>query len=877
MFNKCKIIVMLMCLGTLLFAQTLQVAKRPAKVGNAKDISPANLEKIFRYYDSQLQGIVRGVPVSAQSAVQSNNVSYIMPNIEGKQNLNDTLLYDATIYWTDSLFTKKTGYRYARHYDDDFIAAIKDGESVPQPGVIYGVPARLDTIFGVTLADMISLESNTNIVLPVDHTIQMNKVGGLGAGVSIFSAIGKKNISISGGILEGGVNTTYYRENDMGFYLKADTNITIRDMNINNMGGDGIYISGGCNITIDNVMIYSPNVSLSPLVGRQAISIVNASSPADAVDVRRLKITNCVFTGGAPATIDFEQNVGGVVEDVIIDNCTFTGTGAFSGLHFIAGAGMTIRNVFITNCLFENFAAGFYMHASSGCVIENIVVDNCIAINCDVGFYLRAGTADLRISNCTSSYNNYGALVYSVHKNIEFANCDFRYNKYHGIFFDDGTPTSRLERGSVNGCRFYNNGTGGTGHGIYAERVLELKVVNCRFEYNNGYPVYVDGAQGIIFENNLSALNTSNVPYFVNTCNDIIQKGNIWGDSPFGQQEIVFSQKNTTPGWHRSVTLLDTTSADSFDTVIRVGGQNAGNTSALRYHTTSKNQLVFSSWRDVRPDVIGAKIVAQNYASYSLSGYHYYTQESNLLFYLLHSKIANKKDDTDLVMVLNGNGIGLQAGKYLTFKSDLTDTSYRHIGASGYGFRDNAGTMQFKNSGGAWVDVVGTAKYGEMPVTIFPGANAPTLRTWAGNIKQYAYNHETQDDISYGSALVPRDYAEDTDVSISLHTAIETSPSAGDTVVWLFECTWTNVDDTVSTSFVDTVKVPVSSWTAKKHKVSSVRTISGTGKKIGSQIDFAVSRFQSNASDTYDGWVFLKSVDIHYVKDGIGSEEKFVK
>jgi len=45
---------------------------------------------------------------------------------------------------------------------------------------------------------------------------------------------------------------------------------------------------------------------------------------------------------------------------------------------------------------------------------------------------------------------------------------------------------------------------------------------------------------------------------------------------------------------------------------------------------------------------------------------------------------------------VNGN-IGIAAGGYLNFGS--TD------GSSGYGLKDNGGTIQYKNSGGSWADL----------------------------------------------------------------------------------------------------------------------------------------------------------------------------
>lgn len=52
------------------------------------------------------------------------------------------------------------------------------------------------------------------------------------------------------------------------------------------------------------------------------------------------------------------------------------------------------------------------------------------------------------------------------------------------------------------------------------------------------------------------------------------------------------------------------------------------------------------------------------------------------------------------------SGLGVGTGRYLNF--DYTSAGSSGTGSSGYGIRDNAGTLEFKNSGGSWASLQST-------------------------------------------------------------------------------------------------------------------------------------------------------------------------
>lgn len=70
---------------------------------------------------------------------------------------------------------------------------------------------------------------------------------------------------------------------------------------------------------------------------------------------------------------------------------------------------------------------------------------------------------------------------------------------------------------------------------------------------------------------------------------------------------------------------------------------------------------------------------------------------ATLNFYASDGDTGSLTYTTDDAFVFGGGDLGLAASSYLNWGST--------IGTGGYGLRDNAGTIQFKNSGGSWADL----------------------------------------------------------------------------------------------------------------------------------------------------------------------------
>ena len=157
------------------------------------------------------------------------------------------------------------------------------------------------------------------------------------------------------------------------------------------------------------------------------------------------------------------------------------------------------------------------------------------------------------------------------------------------------------------------------------------------------------------------------------------------------------------------------------------------------------------------------------------------------------------------------------------------------------------------------------------------GANAPSKRTFLGGIPGYAYNFQTADDESWGIAQLKHSYKPGTDIKAHVHVAIETTPSAGDSLYLMFEYTIASINSTFATTDTFYVQQNVSSWVAKRHYVIDLGTISGVGITESAVIDFRFLRLQSNLKDTYDSannWMFLKDIDFHFEMNKPGSNNE---
>lgn len=167
-------------------------------------------------------------------------------------------------------------------------------------------------------------------------------------------------------------------------------------------------------------------------------------------------------------------------------------------------------------------------------------------------------------------------------------------------------------------------------------------------------------------------------------------------------------------------------------------------------------------------------------------------------------------------------------------------------------------------------------------LALHAGVQAPTLtQIGASTIYGLGFNHQTANDIAYGSVQFNHDMKLGTDVGAHCHWTINNSPATGsDTVVLQLEYAWADIDEAIPSSTTVTIKIPTyrASGGGYHRMTELVSGISGSGGDgLSSILFFRIERMQNSSSDTYAGWFILESVDFHYQVDSPGSEQELIK
>ncbi len=192
---------------------------------------------------------------------------------------------------------------------------------------------------------------------------------------ALFMIRGGDNITMRGrGILtmnkKDYLDSSRYKKSEWRHTLAvfSGSNITVDGLVFRSSGGDGIYVNGVRNMTIDNVKCLDNN--------RQGISVISAEN---------LLIRNSEFSGtygAAPmAGIDFEPNRWNErLVNCIVENCRFAGNEG-SGVELMlatlnehtAPISVTVRN-----CVLEGNRKGFTLLNTKSPGVKGVVnIENC--------------------------------------------------------------------------------------------------------------------------------------------------------------------------------------------------------------------------------------------------------------------------------------------------------------------------------------------------------------------------------------------------------------------------------------------------------------------------------------------------------------------
>lgn len=554
-------------------------------------------------------------------------------------------------------------------------------------------------------------------------------------------------------------NSSDYRvspmnQHDAAFSFVNSKHILVDGVQINDFPGDGITIEDCDDVKILNSTIRNPfryayaagytngvvdANGIANYVGRQGISVIarnldypdcNILHPGDitpAGTCKNIIIDNCKVYGGNPGGIDIEPNDTGTINNVLINNCLIVG--GFRGIQ-IGNTGAAFWNIKVSNTNITD-VTNYVVDLTTGSDTRNIEFYNCTFRKAN-GMYF-AGSNNVRFVNCVFDSLGYvsnsvdAAYIVGASTNIEFINCKFN-DSYKGAIYAYGTSIENL---TVDGCIFTNNGVeraDGLGHAtIYMNGCKKVKINNNQFydvtHKYQGDPIHMFNCDSVFISNNISYNNYEDEIYFGTGNTNIFEINN-----KFGNKDGIVSRYLYNDTLINRVAFMDTLGVGfSGTTSIRVGESIRGDTTASQNHEASRNQIVFSGYRNTEAASVGVKLVGQNYAAYGQPGAECDTcstsQNSNLIIYTINGKHMEKPDDTERAAIVNKYGVGVNSSGYFSFISDVSDTSWKYIGSDGYGLRDNSGTIEAKNSGGTW-----------MRILQFIGAKNPTYDATVGDL-----------------------------------------------------------------------------------------------------------------------------------------------
>lgn len=162
------------------------------------------------------------------------------------------------------------------------------------------------------------------------------------------------------------------------------------------------------------------------------------------------------------------------------------------------------------------------------------------------------------------------------------------------------------------------------------------------------------------------------------------------------------------------------------------------------------------------------------------------------------------------------------------------------------------------------------------------GSTAPTLSAFgpAGNLKVLTFDQGQHDEVHF-EVQMPHTWKEGTLIYPHIHwTPIDAT--AGN-VVWQLDYSWANISGTFGAPTTMTSDATAAGGTAWVHHMTYVKDvggntyIDGTGQTVSSMIVCRLHRDAGVGADTLAKGVAFLEFDLHYEKDGFGSETESTK
>lgn len=338
------------------------------------------------------------------------------------------------------------------------------GGTVYVPDGVYMI--RVANPYSGSLIDG-SIRIRSNMTFKMSNQATLRAITNGMNNYTILHVIGKTNVNIDGGILQGERYTHTGPEPGqagMGIWISGSTNVRIVGVTCKEFWGDGIY-NGYTPANADSKNIFVSGCYLLEN-RRQGISITA---------VNQMTVTGCIFEntqGTDPAAgIDIEPELGGVVSQVAITGNVFKGNKigiagvVTTGYTSIVGNtfdGNTTYGVHLGTGKYYNVVGNTFRNNSLNAIFMNFAEDSVVADNLIDGsgshgiWVLNQNYRNTISGNRISKSGGYGILIENSHYNSVTGN-------HVTESFNSGISTEASNNTNITGNYCFNN----TQMGIY--------------------------------------------------------------------------------------------------------------------------------------------------------------------------------------------------------------------------------------------------------------------------------------------------------------------------------------------------------------------------------------------------------------------------
>lgn len=180
------------------------------------------------------------------------------------------------------------------------------------------------------------------------------------------------------------------------------------------------------------------------------------------------------------------------------------------------------------------------------------------------------------------------------------------------------------------------------------------------------------------------------------------------------------------------------------------------------------------------------------------------------------------------------------------------------------------------------IEVVTSSYDDNMPLTVSVGAGAsiPSFTAYnAGNLKAYEFlgTGVTTKDLTMGFQL-PHSWDLETTVYLHLHLFVPAGTTGN--IRFGFNYTWVSINGVEGAETTITGDLNIGDDGANiGNAILEINSsaIAGTGQGMSSIIYGRLYRNPADGADTFGASVWLKSVDLHIINDGLGSRQEYIK